>query len=362
MKNTYLQDVQFDLIRYANCWEDADVLLSGLHVQPESIVGSIASAGDNSFALLSCNPRQVIAVDLSHEQLFLTELKKIAIKNLDRNSFLAFIGVEPCANRLEIYYSFSDQLSANAKKYWDSRLSGINKGIIYDGKFEKYFHLFRTSILPLIHRKKYVIRLLEKKSPDEQKQFYNSTWNSWRWRLLFKIFFSKFMMGRFGRDPEFLRHVDIHVGNFVFQKAEAHLSAAHCQQNYFLHMIMLGYFGARLPFYLREEHYNRIQENIDKLTIRHGYIEDAFTPGEKFDYLNLSNIFEYMSATQFSEIAVKIHGAMRTNGRIAYWNLMALRKLSEILPAQFEAVAASENLQVPDNGFFYRSFICETTR
>ena len=36
----------FDEIRYAQCWEDADVLLQGLDVQPGDHCLSIASAGD----------------------------------------------------------------------------------------------------------------------------------------------------------------------------------------------------------------------------------------------------------------------------------------------------------------------------
>ena len=41
------------VLRYAQCWEDADVLLAGLDVQPGDTCISIASAGDNSLSLLS---------------------------------------------------------------------------------------------------------------------------------------------------------------------------------------------------------------------------------------------------------------------------------------------------------------------
>ena len=43
----------FDLIRYANCWEDADVLLDALQPKPGDRILSIASAGDNSLSLLA---------------------------------------------------------------------------------------------------------------------------------------------------------------------------------------------------------------------------------------------------------------------------------------------------------------------
>ena len=52
---------RFDLVRYANCWEDADVLLQALEIKPTGFYLSVASAGDNTLSLLSANPAQVIA-------------------------------------------------------------------------------------------------------------------------------------------------------------------------------------------------------------------------------------------------------------------------------------------------------------
>jgi S-adenosylmethionine-diacylglycerol 3-amino-3-carboxypropyl transferase len=47
--------VSFDIVRYANCWEDADILLKALDVQEGGTYLSVASAGDNTFSILSCN-------------------------------------------------------------------------------------------------------------------------------------------------------------------------------------------------------------------------------------------------------------------------------------------------------------------
>src|SRR5258708_12165651 len=59
----------FSAIRYAQCWEDADVLLAALDGRPGDTCLSIASAGDNTLALLARPPARVIAVDLSPAQL-----------------------------------------------------------------------------------------------------------------------------------------------------------------------------------------------------------------------------------------------------------------------------------------------------
>ena len=55
----------FDFIRYANCWEDADVLTQALALHaPQGRVLSIGSAGDNVLALLTLAPKQIVAIDL----------------------------------------------------------------------------------------------------------------------------------------------------------------------------------------------------------------------------------------------------------------------------------------------------------
>ena len=64
MNNTIAARADFSEVRYAQCWEDADVLLAALNIQPQQTCLSIASAGDNTLAMLSRAPAKVIAIDL----------------------------------------------------------------------------------------------------------------------------------------------------------------------------------------------------------------------------------------------------------------------------------------------------------
>jgi len=70
----HLQNVSADYIRYANCWEDADILCPGLSLKQDSKILSIASAGDNTFSLLTADPELVVAADLNSAQLNLMRL------------------------------------------------------------------------------------------------------------------------------------------------------------------------------------------------------------------------------------------------------------------------------------------------
>jgi S-adenosylmethionine-diacylglycerol 3-amino-3-carboxypropyl transferase len=69
MRSEAAMRADFSAIRYAQVWEDADVLLAGLDIQPGDVCVSIASAGDNALALLTKDPSRVIALDLNPAQL-----------------------------------------------------------------------------------------------------------------------------------------------------------------------------------------------------------------------------------------------------------------------------------------------------
>src|ERR1043166_5826818 len=112
----------FTGIRYAQCWEDADILVEGLDVRPGDVCLSIASAGANSLALLTPGP---------------------ALGNP--------------------------------------------------------FALCRRRVLPLVHVRRRVNALLRGGTREQRVAFYRHQWDTCRWGLLFRVFFSRFVMGRMGQ-------------------------------------------------------------------------------------------------------------------------------------------------------------------
>lgn len=352
--NRHLKSVNHDYLRYANCWEDADVLLSGLDIESGDKVLSIGSAGDNCFSLLTRSPEVVVAVDLNAVQLRLMELKKASFESLDHSQFLQFLGFNDCADRVGLYKKVRQRLSIETAEFWDTYLKEIAKGIIHQGKFENYFRTFRKFVLPLIHSKKTIQKLLTVKSKAEQKEFYSSKWNTLRWKVLFKIFFGKLAMGKLGRDPQFLNEVDQSVSSFSLQKAKEQLSSVQCQSNYFLKYILSGNFKKHLPHYAREENFELIKSNLSKLELFKGYAEEARSKYGKFNKFNLSNIFEYMDEHTFSKTVSNLIEIGLDGAKYAYWNLMVSRNMSYTQPM----VASLQGMRsgAHDNGFFYSKF------
>jgi S-adenosylmethionine-diacylglycerol 3-amino-3-carboxypropyl transferase len=360
MEKELTEKVSFDFIRYANCWEDADILLKGLAPPNGSAILSIGSAGDNSFSLLCTNPSLVVAVDVNKTQLYLIELKRVCIRLLEYEEVMAFFGFLPSENRKGTFGKVKKDLSSSCAAYWESHIDQIECGIISQGKFEKYFQLFSRRILPWIHSEKTVNQLFEKKNEVAQKLFYDKHWNSWRWRFLFKIFFSRFVMGKYGRDPEFLREVKVPVGKSIFNKAEKHLSSIAAQDNFMLRYNLKGTFDELLPHYLQPQNYPIVKKNLPCLEIFEGYAEHAIQKFGNFNSMNLSNIFEYMDQSLFRNTAAQLLKGIAKGGRIAYWNLMVPRVLSDHFSDELVFMQElSQELTKQDKGFFYNRFIIE---
>lgn len=352
--------VTFDLIRYANCWEDAELLLHGLSLRPGDRIMSIASAGDNCLSLLSTAPSLVAAADLSYPQLYLTELKRTAFAKFSHPDILTFLGLRPSTKRWQRYQDLRSSLQPATRQYWDAHKQVIETGVTEHGKLENYFRLFAKRILPLIHRSAKVDELLREKSAADQRAFYDNSWNNWRWRMLFRLFFSKTVMGRKGRDPEFLRQVEGSVHKMIYQQTEQYLVTPAVSSNPFLHRILTGSYGDLLPHYLQASNFDKIVSNLDALEIHHGYIHQVAAGQQKMNAFNLSDIFEYMDQATFRKVGEALISSASPKATFAYWNLMAPRQLSHLFENSVHPIAA--NFHRPDHGFFYRAFHAEQLR
>src|SRR5574342_116188 len=129
-------------IRYAQCWEDADVLLEALDVRPGQTCLSIASAGDNTLAMLAQGPRRVIAVDTNPAQLACLDLRVATFRALSHAELLELMGSTPSTRRHVLYGRCRRHLAHETQVFWDSRPHAIHQGIGTAGKFERYLALF----------------------------------------------------------------------------------------------------------------------------------------------------------------------------------------------------------------------------
>ncbi|TVR45184.1 MAG: DUF3419 family protein [Planctomycetota bacterium] len=350
----------FDRIRYAQCWEDADVLLAGLSIRPGDTCVGIASAGDNCLAMLTADPAQVVAVDLNPTQLFCLELRVAAYRCLDHPGLLRLIGSRPATDRPALYARCRPELSQPCQEFWDAQPQLIADGIGAAGKFEAYFRLFRKRILPLVHSRRRVLSLLQSPDLESAQVFYRQRWDTWRWRLLFRIFFSRWVMGRAGRDPEFFRYVQGSVAERILSRATHALTNLLPAENPYLHWILTGSHGQALPLALRPEHFAIIRDRLDRLTWRCCTLEQAAADLNGVDAWNLSDIFEYMSEETTAAVLAGLVAVSRPGARLLYWNMLAPRSRPAKLADRLEPIPdLGERLLAADKAFFYSRVVVE---
>lgn len=352
------QRTAFDFVRYANCWEDADILVDALQPRAGMRVLSIASAGDNALALLA-EGADVVAVDLNAAQLACLELRCAAFRQLDYDDLLSFLGVRATDDRQQTYLRLAGDLSSASRAFWEKHSQQIAGGIVHAGKFEDYFRTFRTRVLPLIHSRKQVARLLEPKDAAARSAFWRDSWNNWRWRLLFRLFFSRTVMGRLGRDPEFFRYVEGSVSDRIMQRAHYALTALPTDSNPYLRYIATGTFSSALPRYLEREHFEAIRDGLDRLTIFHGPIEEAARvhATDGFDAFNLSDVFEYVNRDAARLMYGEMLNVANARARLVYWNTLVPRSCPEEYADRVEPMTElSAELFARDKAFFYCHF------
>ena len=362
MRSEAAARADFKEIRYAQVWEDADVLLEGLDVRPGHVCLSIASAGDNALALLTRDPARVIALDLNPAQLACLDLRVAAYRELTYHELLELIGSRASPRRAALYARCRSALSADGRRFWDAHGAAIDAGIGSAGKFERYFALFRNRILPLVHRRRRVLDLLTPRDRRGRERFYADQWDTWRWRLLFRLFFSRTAMGRLGRDPEFFRYVSGDVASRILERTRHALTELDPSANPYLHWILTGTHGEVLPLALRAEHFDRIRANLDRLEWRRESVEEfvAKAGSHAIDRYNLSDLFEYVSLDHYHRVLDGLVQAGRPKARLAYWNMLAPRRRPQSMAHRLLSLdALATKLHRVDHAFFYSAFVIE---
>ncbi|MDP2080369.1 MAG: DUF3419 family protein [Pseudotabrizicola sp.] len=351
----------FDHIRYAQLWEDADILTQAFGDCAGGTLVSICAAGDNALAMLTLDPAKVVVVDLSPAQIACLRLRMGAFSALSHPEFLELMGARASNRRKALLARALAGLDAQTQAFWaglaeDVALYGAG-GV---GKFERYFRIFRTRLLPLVHSGKTLDDVFVPRGKADRQTFYDTRFNTFRWRILLNLFFSRFVMGRMGRDKAFFDHVDGSPAQHVARRIHHAAVETDPAQNPYLHWILHGTHGAALPMTWRAEHFDTIRSRLERIDIRPGSLEAFVSTGERADGFNLSDIFEYMSPAVFAQVYGSILAAAAPKARLVYWNMMAPRRVPPAFAAQVTRQRGIEDrLKAQDNAFFYSDFVVE---
>lgn len=359
------------LLRYAQCWEDADLLLEALDIQPHHTCLSIVSGGDNTLALLSRSPQRVIALDFNPAQIACLELKVAAFAQLSHPELLVLVGsrasLDPAATvpdsglaalRQDLYRRCRGQLSPAARQFWDERPHAIAEGIGHSGRFERYLGWFRRWLLPLVQPRAVWQPMIDGLPPAQRVAWYHQRWDSWRWRGLFRLWFCRFTLGHLGTHPAWVRQGQGPLVDHLLARTRYALTVLDPATNPYLQWIVLGHHRT-LPYALRPENFAAIRAHLSRLewhTIAlDTYLQRPLVPVHCF---NLSNVFDYMDDLHRRQVLQALHRRAAAAARLAWWQRL------EATPWQgtgqgeacWQIDPQSPALHARDQVFFYQHF------
>jgi len=354
----------FESIRYAQLWEDGDILCRAIGVQPGATMVSIGSAGDNALSLLTLDPARLIAADLSAAQLSAIRLRLAAWIVLSREELLELMGSRPSDRRAVLLDRVLAECDPDTAARWDAlRADVVAHGAGGVGKFERYFRIFRQYLLPLVHGQATVADVFTARDADARRVFLDRRWNNRRWTWLLKLFFSRRAMGALGRDPAFFDHVEGSVADHVARRIAHAFVANDPRDNPYLHWILRGTHGDALPHCYWPQNHALIRERIDRVELFHGAIEEVAARETDVAAWNLSDIFEYMSEAGAEACYRALVEASRPGARLVYWNMMVPRAMPSSLAGVVQPLPdVAGPLGDADRAFFYRAFHVDAVR
>lgn len=349
-------------ISYSISWEDYANVIRALDVKKRDKILCIASGGENLFALALENPKEIIGIDISFDQLALIKLKIAAIKSLSYEKFTQFIGLKKSEDRIQLYNVCSQFLDQKSRKYWNGKTKFIKNGIIHSGKFEKYLKHFRNTFLKINISKSKLDRYLSLTTLQQQKKFYDNYWNNLFWKTSFRIFFSKTLMQALGRNKEYFKYNSKEsLSKHYFNKAEYGITKIPVTNNPFIHYILKGEINIPISDhpYLDKKNFLKLKKKVDRIKVVQCDIKKYLEHSKKkFSKFCLSDIFESMSQKEYEEILKLVLKNSTSNSRICYWNNLAIRN-GHTKIEKLKLLPISKTLMKKDRVFFYSDFLVE---
>ncbi len=351
-------EVQLEELLFTQSWEDPRLDRQAFALAPGAKIATVASGGCNTLTFLLDDPAWILAFDYNATQVHTVQLKKIAIAELDYGELLELLGVRTSDRRADLLARLSPQLSDEGRSWWQTQDWLVERGLLNGGRYERFVGLFRK-LLNVVQGRRKIEALFEERDPDGRREFYEQRWNTFAWRLLFKLFFNKTVLSRRGLSKEYFTFDD---GSRSFaesfsRRAALALSELSVRDNPFLAQYTMGHYLSEdhLPLYLREDNVAVIRERLNRLEICVGDIRTVLDGHpEGFDAICLSNVFELMSEAETAEIMPGVAAALKPGGCMTLRNLMIPRS-ANVAGLELDE-ALSSRLLAEDRSFVYRSF------
>lgn len=366
----------FQQLVYPQIWEDPVVDLAALQIKPTDHIVTIASGGCNAMSYLIANPNKITAIDLNHAHVALVKLKMEAASRLSYEDFFKFFAEAKSAKNVKIYKEvLSSGLDHATRTYWESGILGFKKIQMFKKGFYRYGLLGR--LISLIHLGARLWRvnltdLLKQKSVDQQGKWFDEN--------VAKIFDSRFFrmitsspiaLYNLGIPPS--QYKDLcssqpdNMAQVLKERARRLATASPINENYFAWQAYGRSYELdnqnNLPPYLQQRNFNKIKNNVNRLSIEQNNVSDALRAmsAQSVDAVILLDAQDWMAPHEMITLWTQITRTANEGARVIFRTAGIASPIDQVLPEDLklrwkrnDAVSAAAGLK--DRSGIYGAF------
>lgn len=320
--STYFQGLNYSL---AN--EDTTIEYELAPLSKKSFF-SVCGSGSRVIPLIAKNPENMHIADLSETQLATFRLRFAAIKNLDYESFLFFLGYKKSLknlNRVDLILKLG--LAEEDLRLWKSNESlWKDVGFIYLGKWERHFMMIGSLFQKLSFSN--LQPLFEAKNLQEQKQIIDKHWHPNLFKLYTKIVMNEFIANKLLYKGSYAgaksnKTMSISAADFVFNEINDLFQNTWIRGNYFLSMIFLNEVSEKdsFPIECNEDIYLKVKSSSTRIHFHKKNLLDLLLQ-EPHDFYSLSDTFSYMKDEDVVDFLQKLPETIRPQTQIVIRTFM----------------------------------------
>ncbi|WP_182417329.1 DUF3419 family protein [Bartonella sp. HY038] len=329
----------FNNLNFSSSNEDGKSELQALQDVSQSLL-CLTGSGTRPLDMLFTNAQEVIALDLSFAQNAMLMLKMLAIKTLDYDDYLSFVGLLPAKGRLNTYHLLRGELTAEARDYWDKNTKLIKNGIWYCGLWEKVLNFTAKTLR--VMKGKAVNALFAASTLEEQQAIWNREFNQGIWRSGVKFLSHRFIWTHIIGEPG---------GAFIPSREEVEKQLAQKFQNSagefffrdsdFASLMLRGYHDVSqgLPYHMAKDRYQSLRDNLPKMKIVNGGLHQL--PEMNLGLIDGFSISDFGSYCTLETYKACWQGVISSASKDA---IFCERILLNPLPLPFENIHINEEL------------------
>ncbi|HAH10211.1 MAG TPA: DUF3419 domain-containing protein [Alphaproteobacteria bacterium] len=339
---------------YNQIWEDPDVDMAAMKIEPHNTIITIASGGCNVVNYLAADPARVIAVDLNPNHIALTRLKLAALQHLPTyQDFFQFFGMANAKENAELFDTFLvERLDEDTRKHWEKRIPLRGRRInMFARNLYRYGLLGR--FIGLLHgiakvQGKKLPDILAAKTPEEQRAIFDKEigplFDKKFVRALAKLPVSFYALGiPPAQFEELKKDSNGNPAELLRKRIEKLACDFPINENYFAWQA----FGRRydveakeaVPGYLREETYKVIRERVNRVETHLASMTDflAKQPEGSVDRFVLLDAQDWMNEEQITALWTQITRTASPKARVIFRTAGSDSPLDVKVPANIMA-------------------------